>query len=146
MSNPLSNRFVLGSLVLLAILGWLASGRAETSRGDRDPEIRRLQQERLDLAKQVLSQELAMVNAGNGSPEDVTRSATFVVDAELELAESNEQIVAAHEKQVDIAKTVEAIVSRKVGAGAMRSLDLQLATYSRLGAEIDLLKAKQGGK
>lgn len=111
-----------------------------------DSEVHRLQVERLDIAKRLLEQELVRFKHGASSLDDVLRASDFVVRGEIEVAQSKDEIVAAREKQVDIAKQLEAIVTQKQNVGVLRASDADLSTYARLGAEIELLKAKESGK
>ena len=65
-----------------------------------------------------------------------------VLKAELELAKTDKERFAIHEKQVEVAKQIEELAEQHFKAGVARQVDVLNARADRLEAEIALERAK----
>jgi hypothetical protein len=110
---------------------------------ERDGEIRRMLEERCVAAEQACDSEQKKLNAGKSTTSEVLRFAKVLTDARLELAETGEQVIAALEKQLEMHRSLEAETEQKVRVGVLAPLETSQVRYGRLGAEIELLKAKR---
>jgi hypothetical protein len=85
----------------------------------------------------------AYFESGAGSAEAVAAAAGRLVSVALALYTRPHDQVKWLERKVELAKHIEHVARRRYEAEVGNSLDLARAEYDRLGAEIELLQAKQ---
>jgi hypothetical protein len=132
----------------LAVLALVGCSTAKLQAGitwmpEKDPQIRRLLKERYDAAVNAYEWEKNKAEMGKSTTEQVFHFARMVVDAEVELAQTPEQVIAARESQLKIAKQWEDETKRRVQVGSLPSGDQNMARYWRSTAEIELARAKR---
>ena len=108
-----------------------------------DLELRRLLEERLQVARSLLEAEQAKEKLGMSAPAEVLRCHSLVVEAQLALASTPQEEVPLREQQVAFMRQLEQQAKQKVAAGLAASNDELSARYSRLTAECELLQAKR---
>jgi outer membrane protein TolC len=139
--------------LLAAVLlgGGVAWGRAPATPGagpalDKatQAQVRKLLEERRDALRKVIEARQKEFEVGRGSLDGLLRTARKLLQAELELATTPAQRIAAHQAHYDIAKKVEEMNATRYDAGRLSFADYQESRAARLAAEIALLRA--GGK
>jgi hypothetical protein len=108
-----------------------------------DPELKRLVEERLQVARSALEAEQKKLQFGKSTPEEVFRLRSLVIEAQLALTGAPQEEIPLREQQVALAAQMEQEVRKKVEVGAAAPSDELLPRYWRLTAECDLLKAKR---
>jgi len=110
-----------------------------------DPEIRSLLKARYEAAFYAYETERKRVAAGLSSREFTLQLADLVAHAEVELAETPEQVIQALEKHLEITKQFELEAQQTIRFGpAVTSYSYEdLTRCWRLAAEIKLLRAKR---
>ena len=132
----------------LAVIALIECSTAKLTAGttwtpETDPQIRRLLKERYDVAVNAYEWERKKAAAGKSTTEQIFHFAQMVVDAEVELAETPEQVIAARESRLKIAKQWEAETESRVQIGSLSPGDKNMARYWRLTAEIELARTKR---
>ena len=80
--------------------------------------------------------------AGNVGPDEVRRAVLSRLEAELDLADSKPARIALLEKQLEVAKALEDMVSKRQKAATATNLDILRARAFRLKFEIALEREK----
>jgi|GEM_PF-5243584 len=115
-----------------------------SERAAEDSKLRTLFKERLAAVKGIEAETEKLFQAGRATPEELFRARQAVLRAELDLSESDKERIALHAKIVGFAKQLEDQMNRRFQAGHALGSDLLRAKVSRLEAEIDLERAKEG--
>jgi hypothetical protein len=111
-----------------------------------DPEVRKLLNEHRDAAIAVYKAELKKRERAQSTTEALVRTAGFVVNTEIALADTPEQVTAAWESQLKILKELDRMETNRVAFGLGELSDTDMMNYWRLGAEIEVLKWTRYGK
>jgi RNA polymerase sigma factor (sigma-70 family) len=116
-------------------------------KGGRAARLKALLQQRLALLKQIAAETEQAARQGSVPLQEVLRAKRAVLQAELDLCESDKERLVVHEKGVVLAKEFEQLVEKYFKAGTVPHADLLSAQAQRLEAEIALerLKAKMAG-
>jgi hypothetical protein len=107
-------------------------------------KIRKLQVERRDVLKNAVRAREQAYLAGRASPEALLKLSGLLLEAELDLATTAQQRIAAHAAELGRAREMEKVTTARYEAGQTTQADYHLARAARLKAEINWLKA--GGK
>jgi hypothetical protein len=107
-------------------------------------KIRKLQLERRDALKEAEAARLQELLGGRGTLDMLLKTSRLLLQAELDLAATAPQRVAAHAAHLNVAKEVDAMFEKLHDAGRVTRADFMHARAARLEAEIGWLKA--GGK
>ncbi len=112
-----------------------------------DSELRKLQVARYNAAAAELAARRAILHAGSPplagyDGPALMESARRLHKARLALAAEASQRIRAHEQYVEFLKSWEDTVEDLVENGRTSTVELHLARYRRLDAEIDLLREK----
>lgn len=129
-------RFVPVLAVTVIVLGPVAAGQADNAK------IKQLLQERLATLKEVVKVATQDYQAGKVSFDRVSKATNDLLNAELELCQTDKERIAVFEKLVATAKDNETSAKARFKAGVALQSDVLLATASRLDAEIALERAK----
>jgi hypothetical protein len=124
------------------LAGWAVAAPVPEKKDS--PEVKALLKERRDLLKTAVlarSQELA---AGRGTLAPLLHVSRELLKAELELATTPAERVAAHESHFNAMRKAEEQVKRAYDVGLMKAADYHEMRAARLEAEIGLRRA--GGK
>jgi hypothetical protein len=108
-------------------------------------KIHKLQLERRDALKKAVEFRWDEYEAGRGTLEILLNGSKLLLKAELDLANTTQQRIAAHAALLELATKVEKITKARYEAGQVKEADHQEARAARLEAEIGWLKAG-GGK
>jgi outer membrane protein TolC len=108
-------------------------------------KIHKLQVERRDALKRAAECRWSEFEAGRGMLETLLEVSRRLLKAELELATTKEQRIAAHADLLKVARQIDEITTARYEAGRVKEADHQEARAARLEAEIGWLKAG-GGK
>jgi hypothetical protein len=140
-----------GAVGVLTLAAKPAVPLAETPKTDKDKpgaatrdRIRKLQVERRDALKAEVEARQQEFDAGRGTLESLLKTSGFLLEAELDLATTAQQRIAAHAAHLKLAKEIEENTEARYNAGQVKVADLYQARAARMKAEIDWLKA--GGK
>ena len=106
MKHSLTWMCVVGGLLLVAV----TEGRALAPRGkvlDKETaaQVRKLQEKRRDLLRQALDERMRLWKAGRIQMEEVVGPAKRLLAAELELAATDAERIAAHERLFETGRT-----------------------------------------
>jgi hypothetical protein len=107
-------------------------------------KIRKLQFQLRDLLKTALKARELELLAGRATVTDMMALSEHLLQAELEVATTATQRVAAHAAHLKLAKVAEKLSEAGHEAGGITLVEHNLARAARLKAEIDWLRA--GGK
>ena len=110
---------------------------------ERDPEIRRLLKEGYNAAAMAYQAEKKKLESGKSRLETVISISKQLTEAESELAETPEQVMAAWENELNRCKELVSENERRIQVGALAPLDQYAASIARLSAEIEILRAKR---
>jgi hypothetical protein len=110
---------------------------------ERDPEIRRRLKGVAEYAYAAYAAEQKKLESGKSTVETVISLSKQLTAAELELAETPEQVMAAWENELNRCKEVVFENERRIQVGALSPLDQYPAIIARLSAKIGLLRAKR---
>ncbi len=128
--------------------GWKPGPKADNT-VKLDPatkdKIHSLQLERRDALKKAVECRLNEYEAGRGTLESLLNGSKLLLKAELDLANTKEQRIAAHAALLELATKVLKISKERYEAGRVTEADHQQVRAARLEAEIGWLKAG-GGK
>jgi RNA polymerase sigma factor (sigma-70 family) len=124
---------------------------ANTPKTDKDKadattsaRIRKLQVERRDTLKKELETRQQEFRVGRATIDTYLETSSRLLEAELDLATTAQQRIAAHAAHLKLAKDAEENTAIRHNAGQLKLADLYQARAARMKAEIDWLKA--GGK
>jgi RNA polymerase sigma factor (sigma-70 family) len=113
-------------------------------RAAEDSKLRTLFKERLAAVKGIEAEIEKRYQAALAAPEELFRAKQAVLRAELDLSNSDKERIAIHEKIISLAKQLEEAVNKRFQAGHAVLSDVLRTRVSRLEAEIDLERAKEG--
>jgi hypothetical protein len=108
-----------------------------------DDELRKLQKARYNSAIRCLRHGLQNYSAGCLRLDELLEPLQHVRDSSLDLSNDPAQSIAMLEHYSELAQWVESSVEAMVEVGRRTDSDLEHARYVRLGAEIQLLRAKR---
>jgi outer membrane protein TolC len=108
-------------------------------------KIHKLHLERRDALKRAVECRWDEYKAGRGTLENLLNGSRLLLKAELDLANTKEQRIAAHAALLELARKVEKVSKERYEAGRVTEADHQDTWAARLEAEIGWLKAG-GGK
>jgi outer membrane protein TolC len=106
--------------------------------------VRKLQAERRDLLREALGLGERQFRSGHGTLGEVVEASKRSLAAELDLAATDAERVAAHERHFKTVRSFAEVVRARHAAGRMQLADLHEAQAFTVEAKIGLLKA--GGK
>jgi hypothetical protein len=107
-----------------------------------DSKIRKLLKERIATLKEMVREMEASKAVGRTGSDGVLKARIEVLRAELELAESQKERIAIHEKIVALAMEFEILAQESFKAQTLSTVDLLRAKANRLEAEIALERSK----
>jgi outer membrane protein TolC len=127
------------------------TGQADSQPPDgagKAPRVRALLKDKLATMREIVAWIEKSHQVGRASDEEVLQAKLAVLQAELELAESDRERVTVLEKVVAVQKEIETIVQTHFKAARAGQIDVLRAKANRLDAEIALerAKAKAAGK
>jgi hypothetical protein len=147
MRHGLAGMCVLGGLLMIG----LTEGRPQapgTARPTLDKatlaEVRKLQEKRRDLLREALEGRQKLYQAARSEMRDVVETSRRLLKAELDLAETDAERIAAHEKQLEMAQALIEVAKARKAAARGTHADILDAEALSLELQIGLLKA--GGK
>ena len=108
-----------------------------------DPELKRLLEERVKVARSMLEAEQNKLQVGKSTSGEVFRLQSLVIEAQLALTRTPQVEIPLREQQVALATQMEQEVRKRMEVGAAAPSDELSVRYCRLTAECDLLKAKR---
>jgi hypothetical protein len=113
-----------------------------------DSELRKLQKERYNTALEIVELQLRRLETGMGNLGGVTTAFDRVITSGLDLYPGGAVRVAILEEAVRYTKHVEEAVKTQFESGNVSKGELSIAHYTRLTAELRLLreKEKENGK
>jgi hypothetical protein len=111
-----------------------------------DSEVRKLQKERYNTALELVDLLLRRLESGMGSISGVSTAFDRVITSGLDLYPSGPVRVIILEEAVRYTKHVEENVKVQFEAGVVGQSDVAVAHYTRLTAEIRLLREKEKQK
>jgi outer membrane protein TolC len=107
-------------------------------------EVRKRQEKRRDLLRQALESHLQLYRASRVEMNAVMGTSKQLLTAELDLATTKAERIAAYERQLKTAQTLVEVAKARQEAGRSTGADVLDSEAFALGVEIGLLKA--GGK
>ena len=142
-------RFIGTAILVMAILstgspfGGLTSLAAA---GQKNGKVKELQKERLATLKTLSDLTVKDYKSGRVSFDRVHQAMRAVLDAELEMCESDKERVTILEEAVKLAKEYETIAEAQYKTGKVTQSDVLMAKVNRLDTEIALerVNAKVG--
>jgi predicted metal-dependent HD superfamily phosphohydrolase len=138
----------LAWLGVVGCLLWAAVTAGAPPPGGIDKEtaaaVRKLQEKRRDLLREALEVRAKLYQAARAELGEVLATSKRLLEAELDLAATGAERIAAYEKQVERAEAWVEIARAKQAAGRGTGGDVLDAQAFVLEAQIGLLKA--GGK
>jgi hypothetical protein len=111
--------------------------------GSGDDQMQRLLKERCNSAAVELESRYKEFRAGRGTLLFLIDSAQRLRKAKLELNPRTENRIRVLQDYLDFAKEVEATQQRLLSEGRIPNKDYEFTRYTRLDAEIELLRAKR---
>ena len=111
-----------------------------------DDELTKLLKARYNAAVAELQARSKALESGNGTVEDIFGAARKVLRSELALSDKPADRIAVREKYLELERAAEKVATIRFQAGKLSDADLAAARYSRLDAEVQLLKAKRKAK
>jgi hypothetical protein len=109
----------------------------------KDDELRKLQIERYNETLVELASLIELVLRGSKTPERLFDAQKRFVQSGLEVFDKPEDRITLLTDYVAMAKDAEKVFQAQLQAGRVAQADAHLATYNRIDAEIQLLKAKR---
>jgi outer membrane protein TolC len=106
------------------------------------PDLKKLLQDRVEVARKGLKTSQAQVAAGQASMTLVVDWSRRLLRAELALADKKADRVAARERYLEILKEAERMAKARHDAGRASPVEYLEATYERQSAEIALAREK----
>jgi hypothetical protein len=107
-------------------------------------KLQELQKERLATLQQLVTVTKTAYLQGTATFAEVAQASAQLLKADLELCESDQERLAAHEKALMLAKHYERIATQRYKAGQGTQASTLSATANRLEAEIALERARAG--
>jgi hypothetical protein len=107
-------------------------------------QIKALQKERRDALRDAIKATQKAYEAGRVTWDSFVRVSRRLLDAELALATTAAERIAAHEAHVAILRNAEQLAKGRYEAGHLIFAEYQIARAARAKGEIELLRA--GGK
>jgi outer membrane protein TolC len=136
---------VIGSLLAVGVTGGRTPAPvAPALDKESAAEVRKLQEKRRDLLREALAVREKLYQVARAELREVLETSKRLLTAELELAESGAERIAAHEKQFEKAQALVEVAKARRAAGRGNAADVLDAQAFSLEAQIGLLKA--GGK
>jgi outer membrane protein TolC len=149
-------RFILGlALLFVCCALWFRPGSspevsaAEPTRSSslaqtdaKDSKLKGLLRERLATLRDVGDQTTKEYQSGRGSFDRVHQALRMLLDAELELCDTDKERVTILEKVVEHSKEFEKYATERVRAGVASTSDALMAKAGRLEVEITLERAR----
>jgi hypothetical protein len=136
----------LTPVLLFALVGVCSSlpflGMNAQEPAKNDAKIKDLQKERLLIVREAAKKEMQHFKAGIGRGEEVVDSTRVLMDAELDVCESNKERIAALEGILAAAKENETMIKQFADSRQGREGIALLARAERLRVEIALERAK----
>lgn len=111
-----------------------------------DDELLKLLKARYNSAVTVAQVAVAGYTSGRGESASVWAAIQLLLAAELELTADPKEKVQIHERNVQLAQEIEEVLKARIAAKIVPSRDLPTATYNRLDAEVQLLRAKRAAQ
>lgn len=105
--------------------------------------IQKLRIAQFNAAAREMKSAKAYFESGHGDSVAIAAAAGRMVNVALALYTRPRDQVMWLERKVEVTKFIEHVARRRYDAAVGNSLDLARAEYDRLGAEIELLQAKQ---
>ena len=109
-----------------------------------DPGLRALLEARRDSLVRAMQFIAARVEVGRGTSIEFSTAYIAILEAELDLARSQQDRIAIFEMSLKAQTELEEILKLKVDLGTAQLRNLLLVRAARMKAEIDLYKAKKG--
>ncbi len=109
--------------------------------GSNDSKLGKLLEERLATLREVASLTKKLYEVGMSSLSEVTRANRALLEAELELCQTDKERIAVLEKMVAQAKLLEEDTGRRFDAGVATHLETLEAKAGRLEVQIALERA-----
>lgn len=136
----------LGWLCVLGGLLVVGATQGQTPALDKATlaEVRTLQEKRRDLLRDAFEQRTKLFQAGRAEMGQALEAAKRLLAAELDLAATDAERIAAHEKQIEKARALVELARARKKAALGTEADVLDAQALVLEAEVGLLKA--GGK
>jgi hypothetical protein len=119
-----------------------AAPRQGEDRPAAEDEVTKLAQERLEAAREVYRLLQAQIKTGSVSPQELCLWSPHLLDAELDVATTKAERVAALKAHVNLMKDNERFVKALVDVGRAPATELGKAKVLRLEAELRLAKEK----
>jgi hypothetical protein len=132
-------RFALATALVAFAVGMAAADEAEPK--NNAAAIKKLKVQRRDVLKQVLTLQTRAYEGGGGTYKPIIETSRALLQADLALATTKEERIAAHKARLDTAKTWEARVAASYKIGGATAAENLLAQSDRLEAEIGWLEA-----
>jgi uncharacterized protein (UPF0264 family) len=134
-------RFCLGILLLVFCCHSALAQSAPVRK--LDPAVEKLLRERLALLREVAEVQQQNFELGRATLSDVAYARQLASAAELELAATAAERIKVREALLKSLKEVEEMVKAQVEAAIRPTVDLKMATATRLRAEADLLTERK---
>jgi RNA polymerase sigma factor (sigma-70 family) len=109
-----------------------------------DPEIKKLLKMRRDALLGAVNAHTQEFLVGRGTPQNVLETSRLLLQAELDMASGQVQLVAAHLAFFKVACQIDDLNTQKYNAGRATDAEQRLARAERYAAEVGLRRA--GGK
>lgn len=110
---------------------------------EQDGELARLFKDRHNAAAALSQLRVREYQVGRGLIESVLLAHQQLCSSKLEIAATQAEHVATHERMVELARQLETAVSARVAVGLGSAGDSVQARYARLDAEVRLLQARE---
>jgi hypothetical protein len=114
--------------------------------GPKDDDLRKLQIEKYNRTLLELPSFVELVLGGKKPPERFFDAAKRFVEAGLEVFDKPEDRIALLEDYVALTKEAEKVFQTQLQFNTVLLADVHMATYYRIDAEIQLLKAKRAAE
>jgi hypothetical protein len=111
-----------------------------------DDAVKKLLKERYNTAVRVLTGRWAYYEDGRIPIHHLAEAVFLIRDSRMELDEGPVDFLVVLGLALDLAKEREAAEEGALNRGTGSVIDVEIARYNRLGAEIQLLRAKQKSK
>jgi len=109
-----------------------------------ESKVRRLQEERLSILKEIAAEKESLYRTGRTTANELLPAKSAVLRAELELCGSDQARIVVLEKLVTNAKELEEFNETLFHAARVPRSEFLTAKANRLQAEIDLERVKAG--
>jgi hypothetical protein len=117
--------------------------RKPLAAGPKDDELRQLQIERYNKTLEELPSLTELVYHGSKTIERLLEAQKRFLESGLEVFDQEEDRLTLLSDYLDLAKGAEEVYLAQVKAGRVAQADASLASYHRIDAQIQLLKAKR---